>query len=72
MITGDLVLRRFLSPYSLCIMVGMAAGLAFGDRVFPVIGETFGDPLDDFILGFGGAFLAAVVYEMVIAGGRRL
>lgn len=62
------MLRRFLAPYSVCLLIGMVIGIEVGDYVFPVIGHTFGVVLGDVLLGVGGAFLAALVYEMVVFG----
>ena len=50
----------------------MGAGAIFGDHLFPVIEEKFGDPLADILLGFVGAFLVAVAYEVVTAGHNKL
>ena len=62
------MLKRLLSPYPLCLLAGALVGAVFGDRVFPVIEDAFGDPFDNILLGIGGACLAAVLYELVTIG----
>lgn len=60
--------KRLLSTYARWLLAGMIIGIVLGDHAFPVIEETFGDPLAALILGLGGAMLAALIYEFVTFG----
>jgi hypothetical protein len=65
-------MKRFLSPYPLCLMVGMSVGIAFGGRIFPVFEHYLGEVMGEVILGIGGAMLAAVAYEIAAFVRRQL
>ena len=54
----------------ICLVSGAAAGLLFGDRLFPQLEAFFGDPIIDIFLGLIGLILAAVAYETVAAFAR--
>jgi hypothetical protein len=66
--------RRFwtrLSPRArteiIVIAIGFVVGATFGDRLFVVVGEAVGAPLDKLVLGIGGAAIALLGYEIVVS-----
>ena len=60
--------RRLFTPYSLCLVAGALLGVAFGDRVFPVIEHMLGEPADEILMSLGGVFLTALLFELVTFG----
>jgi hypothetical protein len=56
---------RIPLPFTVCLIGGMAIGVAFGDRVFPEIETVLTNPVDDIFLGILGALFAAIAYETV-------
>jgi hypothetical protein len=59
------LLVRIQLSYAVCLVGGAAAGLFFGDTVFPQLEALVGDPLDDIVLGLAAALFAAIAWEMV-------
>jgi hypothetical protein len=53
------------TPYTICLIGGMATGLIVGSWAFPGLEEAFGDVVTDILLGVGGALLGGLGYEVV-------
>ncbi len=55
------------SSFTACIVLGAVSGVVLGDMAFPSVEATFGEPIDDFLFGIGGAFFAGLAHEIVIS-----
>lgn len=57
--------------YFVTVLAGGMLGFLYGDVPFPALEELVGDPLCDIVMGFGGATLAAIGYEIVSSAAGR-
>ena len=54
------------TPYTTCLIGGMAIGSIVGGWVFPGLEEAFGAVATNIVLGVGGALLGGLGYEVVV------
>jgi hypothetical protein len=59
------------TPYTICLIGGMAIGFIVGGWLFPELEEAFGAVATDILLGVGGALLGGLGYEVAANFSRR-